>query len=229
MLRIRVFPVFRMTYLILGLLSISSIGAQAQSCSSEFLSANYRIATEKVGHKAKVEQLTLWRMGQQVAHQYNQRQLTELWFRQKNQRVSLTRLYEQFERGIEYQAGEMSHASGSDWQSKYALISENKMQSLEKVSQEQGQFGCDSIEHYNGVVGDETIRLLWLPKLKLIKRMSVEKNGVTKTWELLKNDFDNVAVSNQYNRWSSYKTTDYADVGDNESDPFLRKMINLGF
>ncbi len=23
--------------------------------------------------------------------------------------------------------------------------------------------------------------------------------------------------------------TDYSDVGDNESDPFVRKMINMGF
>jgi len=27
----------------------------------------------------------------------------------------------------------------------------------------------------------------------------------------------------------SYQTTDYADIGDNESDPFLLKMMNLGF
>ena len=29
--------------------------------------------------------------------------------------------------------------------------------------------------------------------------------------------------------WQQYELTDYADIGDNESDPFLAKMINLGF
>jgi hypothetical protein len=27
----------------------------------------------------------------------------------------------------------------------------------------------------------------------------------------------------------AYDATDFADIGDNESDPFFRKMINLGF
>ena len=36
-------------------------------------------------------------------------------------------------------------------------------------------------------------------------------------------------VQVEFAKWDNYQTTDYADIGDNESDPFLAKMINLGF
>ena len=40
---------------------------------------------------------------------------------------------------------------------------------------------------------------------------------------------DNKIIDAFFNKNLDYQTTDYADIGDSESDPFLRKMINLGF
>ena len=37
------------------------------------------------------------------------------------------------------------------------------------------------------------------------------------------------AIKQKFAVWDRYQTTDYADVGDNESDPMLAKMIKLGF
>ncbi|NVK21392.1 MAG: hypothetical protein HWD86_02640 [Kangiellaceae bacterium] len=42
---------------------------------------------------------------------------------------------------------------------------------------------------------------------------------------LIKDDM----VELQINRWSDYKTYDYADIGDNEADPVLAKLIHQGF
>lgn len=40
---------------------------------------------------------------------------------------------------------------------------------------------------------------------------------------------DPEAVMTAFEDRSRYASTDYADIGDNESDPFLLRMVNLGF
>ena len=37
------------------------------------------------------------------------------------------------------------------------------------------------------------------------------------------------AVKNTMSQWSRYQTFDYADIGDNEADPVLGKLIQQGF
>ena len=36
-------------------------------------------------------------------------------------------------------------------------------------------------------------------------------------------------IERQFSVWQAYQTTDYADVGDYESNPILAKMIRVGF
>lgn len=59
--------------------------------------------------------------------------------------------------------------------------------------------------------------------------MRISKPQLTQTLTLDKVKFDKAAVMQQFANWDSFQTTDYADIGDNEGDPFLAKMINLGF
>jgi hypothetical protein len=48
-------------------------------------------------------------------------------------------------------------------------------------------------------------------------------------WQLAEVTYDNKMIQQQLDTFSAYQSTDFADIGDNESDPFFRKMINLGF
>ena len=70
-----------------------------------------------------------------------------------------------------------------------------------------------------------------LGKVKLAIANSVtNKKSDTQTLLSLNDvNSDTPAIKAQFAKWDNFQTTDYADIGDNESDPFLAKMINLGF
>ncbi|WP_411026644.1 hypothetical protein, partial [Salmonella sp. s54395] len=46
-------------------------------------------------------------------------------------------------------------------------------------------------------------------------------------WQLV--SLQRASMSDTFDRWREWPSTDFADVGDNEADSFLRKMIALGF
>ncbi|MFT4926997.1 MAG: hypothetical protein ACI8WB_003097, partial [Phenylobacterium sp.] len=103
--------------------------------------AQYRISTSVISNThtniMATEQkpdktLILWRYKNQVVHQYPQQQVSELWQRQKNQRLKLVRQFDQQRKGIEYQANEISHRSATDWCTKSTLISSAVLAQLKR-------------------------------------------------------------------------------------------------
>ncbi len=48
-------------------------------------------------------------------------------------------------------------------------------------------------------------------------------------WKLQKIERNQDVINQFFAQRANYQSTDFADIGDNESDPFLIKMINLGF
>ena len=210
-----------------------STSTWAATCSVDLLKADYLIEnhhqTKDDTTKVKSKSFSLWRNNGLVAHQYQDKRIAEVWFQQKSKRVQLTRYFDEFQRGIEYQASEMRHNKGMDWQSKYALMPTGMLKSLEKGNTEFASNVCETVVNYSGTRGGEKVTLQWMPKLKLIKQLVIEKSGYKKQWLLQEKSTDSAAISAQYEQWGSFKTTDYADIGDNENDPFLLKMINIGF
>lgn len=89
--------------------------------------------------------------------------------------------------------------------------------------------GCDLVENYVFSNDAVQITLDWLPELQLIKSYSEKSETGRILWKLQQVIHDAERVKQAFKVRSNYPTTDYADIGDNESDPFLLlKMINLG-
>lgn len=61
------------------------------------------------------------------------------------------------------------------------------------------------------------------------ERAGVGASSVISRWILVSLESDEDKVGDRFAAWDSHATTDFADIGDNESDPFLMRMINLGF
>lgn len=202
----------------------------ANHCQSDRLKADYSISTTQVNNKTKqTQQVTLWRKQNQVAQQFHQNGISEIWYQTKNKRVQLTRHFEKFQRGIEYQPVDMKNNQDIDWLQKSTFLTQAFIDSLTQEQAEHNNHGCEKIVEYQKQTKNETIKLKWMPKLKLISALSIERNDTVKTWTLQQTDFDNQTINNQFAKWNKYNTTDYADIGDSEDDPFLQKMINMGF
>lgn len=195
-----------------------------------YLVATYEIEVEMKNKKLSKSLMVFSRRNGQVS--YTKNGITEIWDHLNNGRMKLTRYYDQYEKGIEYQANEIFlHKKLDGWESKHQIISNERLKSMRQEIKEVRN--CISYQTLveNGSVGDaiDKLNIIWMPDYQLPQVIKNTTPLGSVVWKLVDLSFDTFKVDKIYTDRNIYQLTDYADIGDNESDPFLRKMINLGF
>ncbi len=174
------------------------------------------------------ENMLFWRRGNEVAHEYPEAGITEIWNLVSNGQVRPIRYFDKEKRGIEYQPDDINKGKGDrDWSGKFQLISDAQLAAMTLVSR-QGQ-GCKAEEVYHLETSTLKSELVWLPQLKLVKRFSEERPNFKLIWNLQEIIHEPKQINRIFATRSDFLLMDYADIGDNESDPFVRKLINQGF
>ncbi|WP_233269128.1 hypothetical protein [Paraglaciecola sp. L1A13] len=195
--------------------------------SSSTLSASYQLESTNGLHQ-HASDLVLWRNGRTVAHQYLQTHITESWYLSSNQQIKPTRYFDTQQRAIEYQPGEKVHGKAeSDWDYRNQLISNSLLSQLD-IIKETGT-GCERTQFYSKTIGGTQINVKWLVGQALPSYYSWTKGAKHETWTLQKVNHDDKQISDFFAHLGNYQTTDFADIGDDHSDPFLNKMVTLGF
>ncbi|WP_448553806.1 hypothetical protein [Thalassotalea montiporae] len=230
--------------------------SESQSCNAEYLVAHFEQSfgdsNMYAKHHAKehvfqaeahsnrnahesaqknAQELVLVRKGQRIAHYNPKHQIVNIWYLSKHNQQQLTRVFEQYQQGIEYQSDELK--APSQWHYVRSLIKQDLLtrMSLEQTSEQ----GCQKVKHYALETATHKYQLKWLPAVELPQELIVtnKHNGQINRLQLTKLENDKVAAKQaahqQFAKWDALPTTDYADVGDNENNPFLAKMINQGF
>jgi hypothetical protein len=203
-----------------ALASDASYSPQACQSKSTQLHAQYKI-THSSG---KSSEFGLWRNHKSIAQYKIDNKVIDLWYQSSHKQLTLSRLYAEYEQGIEY-ASEDILTYPNLWLDKYQLVPQARMAKLNKL-EETGE-GCEVVHMMSS--NDGTFKLTWLPKLQLAKRIEQATNSGTVVWTLTEISHDKSEIEKQFAVWQAYQTTDYADVGDNESNPVLAKMIRVGF
>lgn len=91
-----------------------------------------------------------------------------------------------------------------------------------------------AIEYAPGELSPQSLQY-WQPLLAMISgetaagKLRLSSGDTQRDWILERVIEDEAEVRKMFRQWDDYETTDYADIGDNESDPFLMRMINMGF
>ncbi|HEY5715400.1 MAG TPA: hypothetical protein VIS54_03225, partial [Psychromonas sp.] len=183
------------------------------------------------------QRLNFWRNHEQVLYEYQDQKISEKWNQLSNQQVRLVRYFDDFQRGIEYQPTEINHGQGEhNWGSKFQIIDPMFIKRL-TLTKQTGH-DCDLLSHYqqrllpsNNANKEtaQTVQLTWSAVYQLPTYFSIKNNGILMQWQLLKLNKNPSRVQQVIHSKQNYKLTDYSDIGDNESDPFLAKMINQGF
>ena len=209
---------------LIGLAVLFTGQAAATTCelSPEHIGARYTITH---GNKQASQQFELWRRENQVAHFYPKRQIAEIWDHLRNGAIRPVRYFDQYQRGIEYQPGEVRDRQ--TWADKWQLVSPDLLAKMTK-GKRTGK-GCDEQQHYHLKQGDWEIAITWLPQLQLAQSYRITAPGQESQWQLQSLLTGRQVLAGNFAKRQSYQTTDYTDIGDNESDPFLAKMINQGF
>ena len=118
----------------------------------------------------------------------------------------------------------------SDWSYRNQLISDsllNKFTTI-KISNE----GCGRIEKKTYTNHKITMDLTWFSELRIVKTFTVKdalSGTVLESWSLQSVQLRSDEILNFFKSRHSYFSTDFADIGDDHTDPFLLKMMNLGF
>lgn len=214
-------------------LCLFSIITNAEECTLDknSLGADYLITkTALTTSKVNQSQFTLWRLNNYVAHENKASKITDIWDKGPTGKLKPSRYFDEYNRGIEYQPEDINQGKGdSNWEIKKQLVDTTLFENLQLVK-ETGK-GCSLEQHYTKKDAQKQQRttLIWLPKLALVKRYEEANSETVIRWNLEKVTHDSADVNAAFEKRQQYATTDFIDIGDNESDPFLLKMINLGF
>ncbi|MYM62362.1 hypothetical protein [Pseudomaricurvus sp. HS19] len=220
---------YRVPALLLGGLLPAAAGANTESraaaCeTTTVVHAYYQISRQRQGETATQSTIEVIRNHHQVAYRNPDLKVTDLWEQTPKQRLHLVRYFDAYERGIEYQPNEIE--GSHDWGAKYFLISEQQRQSM---GENDSATNCAEAKTLVSRSDDGNLTLRWSSHYQLPESISLETPAETTEWKLLKVEADSAVVESSLQQLGHYQTTDYTDIGDSESDPFLRKMINLGF
>lgn len=209
-----------------------SVAETNSDCRNPVVIAEYEVAHYQAHGDVKKTQVTLVRNHHQVAYRYHATAVTELWEQTSTGQLRLVRNFDQHQRGIEYQPAEIRGAH--DWAAKRHLISPELFSATQVGKQgaitESGE-DCTLLQTFKGKAGASAFDIVWQTSIELPKVFSLsDRDGHLKSrWTLKRIEHDVTQVDAVLAELSHYQTTDFADIGDNESDPFLMQMINLGF
>lgn len=192
------------------------------------IKADYTITSSRQNNISNVKYLTLYRKENRVAHQYPQTEITESWFLTSNKRIMPVRFFEAHGRAIEYSPTETVHGKKeTDWSLRNQLISDKLLARMEKVD-EKGQ-GCNIRQRYELKNSHTSLTLIWDPNLLLVTSFEQQRGNVSQQWTLKKVSGAAKDIEPFLAQLDTFQTTDYADIGDDHTDPFLTKMVTLGF
>lgn len=203
------------------------------------LSAEFKLLSE--GNTTKI--LSLHRQNKRVGHQVSNAPVFEVWSLWPDGRTAPTRYFIEAKRGIEYQPADLNRGQGTkDWDQKYQLLASANFSGWNLVNESSS--GCETTQTYERTfVQGTTLQgtgkieetIIWYPEIKLpklhahtvIDSLGKKTQSILLSTQML--DLTGNKSQTFFAKLNQYNLMDYADIGDNESDPFLLSMINLGF
>lgn len=223
----------KLLVLILILNGLVSLKLKAETCdiTPTQLIAKYQI--KQLDHQGQLQKsrLDLYRYDHAVGHYFPEQNYGDWWTKSQSDQLMLMRYFPKYHRAIEYQAEDIKSKEvfkASFWQKKQQLIATSLLAKM-NVEQVTGQ-GCYQVEILSLKDKGKKYQVRWLPRLQLIERFDVSKGSKMLTsWRLQDIVNDEAHIQTYATNIHRYQTTDYADIGDNEQDPFLAKMIHQGF
>ena len=172
--------------------------------------------------------IRVWRRGNQVAYVHEEKELTEIWDLVRDGRQKLIRYFDSYQRAIEYQPEDVESGAGQDaWSGRYQVIADSELDSM--TLEGSGGDDCELVQVLRHADGARQTTVHWRPAWKIAEEIRNEQGDRTVTWRVDDLFTDADRVDDEFTRRHRYHTIDFVDIGDNESDPFLQKMIHLGF
>ena len=182
------------------------------------------MATYQIQTPTKAHDLIYYRTKQSVAYRYPQQKITELYNKMNQDNVSLIRAFDDYNKAIEYESSDiaMEHEVNS-WHAHKNIINPS---ALQKQALKESSTQYRGIVVYTKKTSNSFTQMIWYePKELLLSLEHYKNHQLVQHYSLT----DLQTLDNHLQEIAQYETTDFADIGDHEDDPFFIKLINLGF
>lgn len=187
-------------------------------------------STVNTPDQTKNNRLHLIRYKGKVAYHYPNKQMTKIWAHTSNHKVKSIHYYDNEKRAIEFEPNDLKMIKPSTlpgWSQIYQLIDQELLDQFALI--DSNGKGCDREQEFKLVTKNQYFTLVWLPELAIIKSLSIKSKNKENLIELTNILTGKVTISDFFEEREQYQSTDFADIGDNETDEFLLKRVNLGF
>lgn len=203
-----------------------TLPAMAGFCPDQPTSSSWGLSYQIDNNSQRSGTLEILRHGKDTALYNPDRQIGEWWVLADSKRPRFHRLFGEQQRRIDYTTGDLRALGVNvnvDSIESFAMAPLlSRLQAGEPVAD------CPAARHYRGEINGSHYEVHWHPALKLPLLLETKKAGQTRRWQAsaLINE---PTVNQRFGQWLDYQPTDFADIGDMETDPFLAKLITQGF
>jgi hypothetical protein len=191
------------------------------------LGARYVVTTTSESGVQNETELVLWRKKSRVLWESPLAGFAESWHRNARNQLQLVRYFDGHQRGIEYFPADMPGEGIHSWERLWQVVPSAQREGL--TMRALAGEDCRRLQEYAGREMGREVRGDWLPVAQLPVRWEERETNRTRTWLLKELITDEQRVTQAFKSRDTYQLVDYADIGDNESDPSLMKALNAGY
>ena len=189
-------------------------------CQAKPIKANYEVSTFIKDRKVASYPFTFYRDTAHALYVYPNEGLADLWTLTQNNQLELSRNFSAAKRAIEYTSADLRNVRNRErWDKLFGVID---LQGESPISQQGAD--CKSIATYQ----DAHKSIRYYNRLKLPASMTFIDGDKRQTYTLKAWSYSH-ELQQKLNMYQRYDAMDFADIGDNEADPFVSKMITMGF
>ncbi|MDO9162323.1 MAG: hypothetical protein Q8N35_12355 [Methylococcaceae bacterium] len=163
-----------------------------------------------------------WRTSKRVETHNLQDNTGEIWTKSTDGKIAYERVFHDQKQVIEYTPGDLN-AIGAvpDWSAIATLLNQSMIAGLVEDGREQ-VLGRPA-SHYQSNNADAPIEITWLDREQLPALIKRNDKGHTISTRII-GIYPLAESPGPYQRSTNYRYTDFADIGDKESDPFIQSI-----
>lgn len=181
------------------------------------------IAHYELTHDGRTERLDVVRASDRVEHRYLTRGITEVWNRNSSGELEHWKVFIQAERSVHYTAGDLRTIEAEpSWEQLATLINPSERTKLKAKGLKRTSHGTAAV--LEGELEHQRARVLWNDASGWAEEIALGSSGHRKMYRLASNEACTANTCAAFDT-SSVREIEFADLGDMESDPFVRSFL----
>lgn len=181
------------------------------------------IAHYEVTHDGRNERLDVMRKGDRIEHRYLTRGITEVWTRASNGELEHWKVFQQAQRSVHYTAGDLRTIEAEpSWEQLATLISPADRAKLKAKGTKRS--GATKTTVLEGKLEHQQARLLWNEATGWAQELALGAGHHQKKYRLLSAEACSPTSCAPLDI-SRVREIEFADLGDMETDPFVRTFL----